>query len=331
MTSGKDAVKVEPEEILGARFGGAERGEAVSFKNCGATNRIAGFLSSDHPYKPNTACRWRIVGPRGARVWIKMLKMDIEEERPSDSSTCGSPFNPSHEACLPGQNDICEWDYLKIIAGGRESRKMCQFVSRFKKFAIQNAIPGTPDYSYFFDDYNYQSDPLFNNVVKNGWFNGKVFNTNDITVEFKSDAGANFYGFDLVWRFSKAPTTTTKKPTTTTTTTTTEKPTTTTTEKPTTTTEEKTTTTEKETTTTEKETTTTEKDTTTTEKDTTTTEKDTTTTEKDTTTSEAATSGSTSGSTAGRPGTDAVEKEQTSSASTTTEKETTTPEKTTTT
>lgn len=84
---------------------------------------------------------------------------------------------------------------------------MCQYVNQFKKFAIQNGIPGTPDYSYFFNDYNYQSDEMFYNVVDNGWFKGKVFNSNLVMVEFKSDNGANFYGFDLVWKFSKgAPT-----------------------------------------------------------------------------------------------------------------------------
>ena len=119
--------------------------------------------------------------------------MDIEEERPSDSSTCGSPFKvkwwfllfliktrnfelilnivkADHKPCRPGENQICEWDYLRIIAGTRSSRKMCQYVNRFRKFAVQAGIPGTPDYSYFFTDYSYQSDPMFYNVVRDGWF-----------------------------------------------------------------------------------------------------------------------------------------------------------------
>ena len=80
---------------------------------------------------------------------------------------------------------------------------MCQYVSKFRKFAVQNAVPGTPDYSYFFEDYNYQSDPGFYNVIDNGWFKGKVFDAHEVMIEFKSDRGANFYGFDLVWKFSK--------------------------------------------------------------------------------------------------------------------------------
>ena len=178
-----------------ARFSADKRGEErIDFRDCGKTSRPAGFLSSDHPYKPNTACQWQITAPPNARIWVKILKMDIEEERPSDSSTCGSPFKADHEPCKAGHNQLCEWDYLRIIAGGRSSRKMCQYVNRFRKFAIQQGIPGTPDYSYFFTDYNYQADPMFHNVVKEGWFKGKIFNTNKVTIQFKSDAGANFYG-----------------------------------------------------------------------------------------------------------------------------------------
>ena len=129
--------------------------------------------------------------------------MDIEEERPSDTSDCGNPSDSNHRPCPPGQNRVCEWDYLEITADRQRSPKMCQYVNKFRKFAIQNGIPGTPDYSYFFKDYNYQSDPMFYNVIDDGWFKGKVFDSNLVMVEFKSDNGANFYGFDLVWKFSK--------------------------------------------------------------------------------------------------------------------------------
>ena len=44
---------------------------------------------------------------------------------------------------------------------------------------------------------------MFYNVVDDGWFNEKIFNTNQVIVKFKSDKGANFYGIDLVWKFSK--------------------------------------------------------------------------------------------------------------------------------
>ena len=114
-----DALFDEEAEIITsgelARFGADKRGDQkIQFRRCGATARPTGFLSSDHPYKPGTACQWFIKGPPGAKVWIKLLKMDIEEERPSDSSVCGSPFNKDHLPCKPGQNRLCEWDYLRI-------------------------------------------------------------------------------------------------------------------------------------------------------------------------------------------------------------------------
>ena len=37
----------------------------TKFKMCGATSKKAGILSSDHPYRPETACRWLIRGPPG--------------------------------------------------------------------------------------------------------------------------------------------------------------------------------------------------------------------------------------------------------------------------
>ena len=85
-----------------ARFSVEQRDEGpIAFTNCGTTNRQAGFLSSDHPYKPGTACRWLIKGPPGAKIWVKVLKMDIEEERPSDSAHCGSPFKGRVLQVLP--------------------------------------------------------------------------------------------------------------------------------------------------------------------------------------------------------------------------------------
>ena len=87
-----------------------------------------------------------------------------------------------HKPCRPGENQICEWDYLRIIAGTRSSRKMCQYVNRFRKFAVQAGIPGTPDYSYFFTDYSYQSDPMFYNVVRDGWFKAWYKNLRKICV-----------------------------------------------------------------------------------------------------------------------------------------------------
>ena len=67
--------------------------------------------------------------------------MDSEEERPSDTSDCGNPSDSNHRPCPPG----------------------------------------TPDYSYFFKDYNYQSDPMFYNVIDDDWFKGKVFDSNGFT------------------------------------------------------------------------------------------------------------------------------------------------------
>merc|ERR1719461_1243525 len=99
------------------------------------------FFLYDHPYKPDTACRWRIVGPRQARMFIKILKMDIEEERPSDSATCGHPGNPAHRPCRPGENEHCEWDHLRFIIGGKSTRKMCMYVNKFKRFAVQANVP----------------------------------------------------------------------------------------------------------------------------------------------------------------------------------------------
>ena len=45
-----------------------ENEKVSKFQMCGATNRIAGFLSSDHPYRPETSCRWLIRGPPGTEM-----------------------------------------------------------------------------------------------------------------------------------------------------------------------------------------------------------------------------------------------------------------------
>ena len=83
------------------------------------------------------------------------------------------------------------------------------YVNKFKRFAVQTNVPNSPDYSYFFEKFSYVDNPWFNNPIKAGWFKGKVVDSNNLIVEFKSDAGANFYGFDMVWRFMKPATTTT--------------------------------------------------------------------------------------------------------------------------
>ena len=51
----------EPEEENSlARFGSDGRNGPTNFRICGQTTRQQGFLSSAHPYRPNTACRWLI-------------------------------------------------------------------------------------------------------------------------------------------------------------------------------------------------------------------------------------------------------------------------------
>ena len=57
-----------------------------------------------------------IQGQPGQKVFIKLLKMDIEEERPTDGPDCGSP-NGNQPDCQPGEEKHCEWDYLRIITG----------------------------------------------------------------------------------------------------------------------------------------------------------------------------------------------------------------------
>jgi len=164
-------------------------GSEGQFRLCGANGyngmmKKWGFLGTFHPYKPGRACKWMIRGPPGSKVFLRLLKMDIQSNCLSD--------------CPDDQNSGCAWDYLQLEitkpGGKKRTPKMCGYVNKFSKFT---------DYSNWFQNSTYLSDPMFYNVVKYGWFKGIVVHSNEVAVYFKSDEKANFFGFDLAYRFSK--------------------------------------------------------------------------------------------------------------------------------
>lgn len=127
-----------------------------------------------------------------------MLKMDIEEEDPTDSPNCNERDGDDLPTCsLPGrQAEECEWDYLQVATPSTliSAKKLCNFVEK--------------DDEYFVGQKGYESDQYFyeytyddgHRVVDDGWYKGKVFDSNILQINFAADNLGHFYGFKLSWK-----------------------------------------------------------------------------------------------------------------------------------
>ena len=89
---------------------GFERKKAITHNivNCGNFTESSGVLESEHPYLPLTACRWNIEAEKGVKLLIRIVKMDIEEEDPTDSPTCNERDGDHLPSCIgSGQLPKC--------------------------------------------------------------------------------------------------------------------------------------------------------------------------------------------------------------------------------
>lgn len=91
---------------------GFERKKAIihNFANCGNFTTNTGTLESEHPYQPLTACRWHVEAEPGVRLLVRIVKMDIEEEDPTDSPTCNERTGDHLPSCIhSGLEAKCEF------------------------------------------------------------------------------------------------------------------------------------------------------------------------------------------------------------------------------